>query len=334
MYGPGEPLDLMNKRKFILKKLIEILIIFFIILTALFFLFRLAPGDPVTRMVDPMLTPEDARHLIEQFGLDESLWKQYVIYVKNIFTGNFGASFYYGEPAGKIILSKLPCTILLFTTSTLLSALAGVWLGKIAAWKKGTKLDYFLSISALIGHTLFIPWFALLVLWMLAYKAGWFPLGGIITPELWIGNASVFVKILDVIHHIILPLLTLCCIQLGSYLLLMRSGMLGVLKEDYILTARAKGLAENVIRNKHAAKNAALPVITSAGMSLAFSINGGALTEQIFTWPGIGRELIFAVSNNDYPLAQACFLLIAAVVLAANLIVDLLYAYLDPRIRY
>ena len=324
----------MGKRKFIFNKLIEIFIIFFIILTALFFLFRLAPGDPITRMVDPMLTPEDARHLIEQLGLDEPLWKQYVIYVKNIFTGNFGASFYYGEPVGKIILGKLPCTILLFTTSTLLSAFVGVWLGKIAAWEKGSKLDNFMSVSALICHTLFIPWFALLVLWMLAFKAGWFPLGGMISPELWISNASVIVKIMDVIHHLILPLLTLFSIQLGSYLLLMRSSMLGVLKEDYILTARAKGLTEKVIRNKHAAKNAALPVITSVGLSLAFSINGGALTEQIFTWPGIGRELIFSVSNNDYPLAQACFLLIAAVVLVANLVVDLLYAYMDPRIRY
>ena len=114
----------------------------------------------------------------------------------------------------------------------------------------------------------------------------------------------------------------------------MRSSMLAVLREDYILTARAKGLSENVIRNKHAAKNAALPVITSVGLSLAFSINVGALTEQIFTWPGIGKELIFAVINNDYPLAQACFLLIALVVLFANLIVDLLYAWLDPRITY
>jgi len=139
---------------------------------------------------------------------------------------------------------------------------------------------------------------------------------------------------MDVVHHMLLPLATLFIIHLGSYLLLMRSSMLSVLREDYILTARAKGLSEKAIRNRHAAKNAALPVITSVGLSLAFSINGGALTEQIFTWPGIGRELIFAVSNNDYPLAQACFLLIAGVVLIANLVVDLLYAYMDPRIRY
>ncbi|OQY53273.1 MAG: peptide ABC transporter permease [Desulfobacteraceae bacterium 4572_89] len=324
----------MRNQIYILGKLIEILIIFFVILTALFFLFRLSPGDPISKMVDPMLTPEDMRHLIEQLGLDKPVWEQYVIYLKNFITGNLGVSFHYGEPVVKIIKERLGWTILLFTTSTIMAALAGVYLGKIAAWNKGSRLDNVMSISALVCYTLFIPWFALLILWVLGFKTGIFPLGGILTPELWVGNSSVFIRIMDVIHHMVLPLMTLFIINLGSYLLLMRSSMLSVLREDYIITARAKGLSEKVIRNKHAAKNAALPVITSVGLSLAFSINGGALTEQIFTWPGIGRELIFAVSNNDYPLAQACFLLIALVVLIANLIVDILYAYLDPRIRY
>jgi peptide/nickel transport system permease protein len=324
----------MGTKKFIFKKLIEITFLFFIILTVLFFLFRAAPGDPVSRMIDPTLTPEDIQHLIAQLGLDEPAWKQYFIYIKNFFAGNMGYSFHYGEPVSNIILERMPCTILLFTTSTLLAAFVGVLLGKISAWKQGSGLDNFLSISALVCHTLFIPWFALLILWALAYKVGWFPLGGIISPELWIQDTSIIVKVMDVVHHMFLPLLTLFIIHLGSYLLLMRSSMLSVLREDYIITARAKGLSNKIIRNKHAAKNAALPVITSVGLSLAFSINGGALTEQIFTWPGIGRELIFAVSNNDYPLAQACFLLITAVVLIANLIVDLLYAYLDPRISY
>jgi peptide/nickel transport system permease protein len=324
----------MRNQIYILGKLIEIAIIFFVIMTALFFLFRLSPGDPISKVVDPMLTPEDMRYLIEQMGLDKPYWEQYVIYLKNFFTGNLGVSFHYGEPVFKIIKERLGWTILLFTSSTILAAFAGVFLGKIAAWNKGSRLDSIMSISALVCYTLFIPWFALLLLWVLGFKLGLFPLGGILSPELWVGNASWFVRVLDIIHHMILPLMTLFIINLGSYLLLMRSSMLSVLREDYIITARAKGLSEKVIRNRHAAKNAALPVVTSVGLSLAFSINGGALTEQIFTWPGIGRELIFAVSNNDYPLAQACFLLIALVVLVANLIVDLLYAYLDPRITY
>jgi peptide/nickel transport system permease protein len=324
----------MRNQTYIWGKLFEIAIIFFVIMTALFFLFRLAPGDPISKVVDPMLTPEDMQYLIEQMGLDKPVWEQYVIYLKNFFTGNFGVSFHYGEPVFKIIKERLGWTILLFTSSTILAAFAGVFLGKIAAWNKGSRLDSIMSISALVCYTLFIPWFALLLLWVLGFKIGLFPLGGVLSPELWVGNASWLVKVLDIIHHMILPLMTLFIINLGSYLLLMRSSMLSVLREDYIITARAKGLSEKVIRNKHAAKNAALPVVTSVGLSLAFSINGGALTEQIFTWPGIGRELIFAVRNNDYPLAQACFLLIALVVLVANLIVDMLYAYLDPRITY
>ncbi len=324
----------MAKPGYILLKLVEVGIIFFVILTALFFLFRLSPGDPISKMVDPMLTPEDMAHLIQQMGLDRPMWEQYLIYVKNFFTGHLGVSFHYGEPVETIIWDKLKWTILLFTTSTVLAAFVGVFLGKIAAWHKGSRLDNVMSISALVCYTLFIPWFALLLLWILGFQWGLFPLGGVLTPALWISNAPLITRILDVLHHLMLPLLTLFVINLGSYLLLMRSSMLSVLSEDYILTARAKGLSEKVIRNKHAARNAALPVITSVGLSLAFSINGGALTEQIFTWPGIGKELIFAVSNNDYPLAQACFLLIALVVLCANLIVDLLYAWLDPRITY
>ena len=325
----------MELRKYIKRRLIEIIIIFFVILTVLFILFRLAPGDPVTRMVDPNLTPEEAEHLIAQLGLDEPIWIQYLYYLKNFFSGNFGISFHYGQPVVQIIGERLPNTMYLFTTSIIISALLGIFLGRIAAWHRGKRTDTVMTIGALVCHTLFLPWLALLMIWVLGYKVGWFPLTGIISPEVWIDPQSgAWVKLLDILHHMALPLMTLVFIHFGSYLLIMRSSMLDTLGEDYIVTARAKGLDERTIRNRHAAPNAALPVVTSVGLSLAFSINGGALTETVFTWPGIGRELVFAVSNSDYPLAQACFLLIAAVVLVTNLIVDVLYAYLDPRIRY
>jgi len=295
--------------KYIGRRLIQIAIIFFVIITVLFLLFRLAPGDPVSRMVDPDMTPEDAEYLISQLGLDKPLGMQYLYYLKNFFTGNFGESFHYGQPVIEIIWARLPNTILLFTTAIILSALVGVFLGKIASWHKGETTDTLMTIGALVTHTVFLPWLGLILIWVFAYK-------------------------MDVLHHMILPLTTLFLVHFGSYLLIMRSSMLETLKEDYILTARAKGLPEKVIRNHHAAPNASLPVVTSVGLSLAFSINGGALTETIFTWPGIGRELVMSVSQNDYPLAQACFLLIAIVVLISNLVVDTLYAYLDPRIRY
>ena len=315
--------------------MIQIVIIFFVILTVLFLLFRLAPGDPVSRMVDPDMTPEDAELIISQLGLDQPLSVQYVYYLKNFFMGNFGNSFSYGEPVFNIICDRLPNTILLFTTAIVLSALAGIFLGKIASWHKGEKTDIVMTIGALVTHTVFLPWLGLILIWVFAYKLDWFPITGMISDEIWLyPDVSLLTKTLDILHHMVLPLSTLFLIHFGSYLLIMRSSMLDTLKEDYILTAKAKGLKEKVIRNHHAAPNAALPVVTSVGLSLAFSINGGALTETVFTWPGIGRELVMAVSQNDYPLAQTSFLLIATVVLLSNLVVDILYAYLDPRIRY
>jgi peptide/nickel transport system permease protein len=325
----------MTLNRYILRRSIEIGISFFIILTGLFFLFPLAPGDPVTRLVDPSMTSEDQARLIAQLGLDQPLWNQYLHFVGNFFRGRFGISFHYGQPVAHIIAKRLPNTILLFTTAVILSTLAGVWLGKIAAWRKGRPVDTAVTIGALVCHTLFLPWIALLIIWLFGYQLGWFPITGMITPEVWIDPRAGFLhKGLDILHHMALPLLTLFLIHFGSYLLIMRSSMLDTLAEDYIYTARAKGLSEHTIRDRHAAPNAALPVITSVGLSLAFSINGGALTEKVFSWPGIGRELVFAVSNNDYPLALASFLLIALVVLIANLVVDVLYAFLDPRIRY
>jgi peptide/nickel transport system permease protein len=325
----------MGLKRFILRRLVEIAVIFFVIMTVLFVLFRLAPGDPVSRMVDPSMTPEDARLLMESMGLDQPLWTQYLFYLKNVTTGNMGVSFHYGEPVIHILMNRLPNTILLFTTSIILSALLGVFLGKIAAWKRGERTDTLMTIAALFCHTLFLPWLALIMIWFFAYQVGWFPITGMVSPEVWIDpEAGLISKALDLLHHMALPLMTLVLIHFGSYLLVMRSSMLDTLKDDYIITARAKGLDEKTIRDRHAAPNAALPVVTSVGLSLAFSINGGALTETVFTWPGIGRELVFSVSHSDYPLAQAAFLLIAIVVLVANLVVDVLYAYLDPRIRY
>ena len=321
--------------RYISRRSVQIVVIFFVILTILFLLFRLAPGDPVSRMVDPNLTPEDAQLLIKELGLDQPIWIQYFYYLKNFVTGNFGHSFHYGQPVVQIIGNRLPNTILLFTTSIILSALVGIFLGKIASWHKGEKTDTFLTLGALITHTVFLPWLALIMIWVFSYKMGWSPITGMISEEVWLNpEAGLWAKSLDVLYHMVLPLTTLFLIHFGSYLLIMRTSMLDTLKEDYILTARAKGLPEKVIRNHHAAPNAALPVVTSVALSLAFSINGGALTETVFTWPGIGRELVFSVSHNDYPLAQASFLLIAIVVLVSNLVVDILYSYLDPRIRY
>ena len=325
----------MNLRKFLFVRIVQILITFFIIMTLLFVLFRLAPGDPFDMMADPMMTEEEIEILKSQFGLDQPMYRQYLIYIWNYLCGNFGISFYYHQPVIDILKDRLPKTVLLFSTVTVLYAFAGISWGKILAWKRGSLLDSSVTVIGLLTHTFFLPWLALLLIWVFAYHFGWFPLTGMMSPEIWLDPESGwFIKALDVLHHMFLPMAVLFITHFGGYTLVMRSTMLETLQEDYVLTARAKGLTERVIRNHHAAPNAALPVVTSLGLSLAFSINGGAITETIFSWPGLGRELVFSVSNSDYPLAQASFLLIAAFVLVANLAVDIIYAYLDPRIRY
>ncbi len=325
----------MELRRYLLSRLKQVIVTFFIIMALLFVLFRIAPGDPTASIIDPRMTAEDIEVLRRQFGLDQPILMQLLLYMKNFFTGNFGISYHYGEPVIRIIMDRLPNTIMLFTTASILYALAGIAWGKIIAWKKGSFTDVSVTFVGLLTYTLFLPWFALLVIWLFAYKLGWFPLNGMISPEVWYDPSStVWIKLGDVLWHLVLPLFVLFTTHFGGFLLIMRSSMLETLREDYILTARAKGLPDKVVRNRHAAPNAALPVVTSLGLSLAFSINGGAITETVFSWPGLGRELVFAVSNNDYPLAQVSFLLIAAIVLLANLVVDVLYAYLDPRIRY
>lgn len=325
----------MNLRRFVLKRLSQIAISFFVILSSLFFLLRLSPGDPYSKYIDSDMTQQEIDFIREQMGLDKPLYYQYLIYLKNFLKGDFGHSFHYGKPVGEVIKDKIFNTILLFTTSVIMSALVGIFLGRIAAWRRNTPLDGILTIASLVTHTLFLPWLGLLLIWIFGYKLGVFPLSGIYSPEIWLDpDVAFWRKALDIMHHMALPFLSLFLLHFGGYLLLMRNSMLGTLKEDYILTARAKGLKEKDIINRHAVPNAALPVVTSVGLSLAFSINGGALTETVFSWPGIGRELVMAVSHNDYPLAQAAFLLIAIVVLVANMLVDILYAFLDPRIRY
>ena len=155
--------------KYILRRLFEIAVIFLVILTVLFLLFHLAPGDPVTRMVDPSMTPEEAEHLISQLGLDQPLGIQFLYYVGNFFSGNLGVSFHYGEPVESVIADRLPNTVLLFTTAIVLSALAGVFLGKIASWYKNRPLDTWMTLTALVCHTLFLPWMALLIIWVLGF---------------------------------------------------------------------------------------------------------------------------------------------------------------------
>jgi peptide/nickel transport system permease protein len=321
--------------RYVASRILQIGITMFILIAMVFFLFRVMPVDPASMILDPKMPPEAKELLRKQFGLDEPIHKQFMIYLRNLAQGEFGRSFYYGRPVFDIIMERMPNTLLLFTTATLTAWTLGFFLGKRIAWKRGTRLEHTLTFVGLLFYSIFLPWFGLIMIWIFSYKLGLFPLGGMLTPELWIGGrASLIEKALDVVHHLVLPLFVLTLLNFAGAMLLMRSSMLETLREDYILTARAKGLPEEVVRDRHAARNALLPMVTAFALSLSFSMSGGVLTETVFSWPGLGREIVAATLNYDYPLAQASFIFLAAIVLVANLIADVLYAYLDPRIRY
>ncbi len=319
---------------YITRRLLQMIVTLFVILTVLFFLFRLMPGDPVSMVLDPRMPPEAKEALRRQFGLDRPLVTQYLLYLGNVFRGNFGRSFQSARPVLAVIVERLPTTLLLFTTASVFSFALGMWIGKLIAWRRGGPLETSFTLLGLSFYTVFLPWFGMLVIWIFAYRLDWFPLGGILSPELWISEASTWAKSLDVLHHLALPLFVLTAVMFAGSMLVMRSSMLETLEQDYVTAARAKGLTERVVRNRHAARNAMLPLVTSFTLSLAFSMSGGVLTETVFSWPGLGTELVEAVLAQDFPLAQGAFLLIAILVLAANLVADLLYVVLDPRIRY
>jgi len=287
-------------------------------------------------VVSPRMTPELKAILRARFGLDKPLWYQYYLYLSNIVRGDFGTSFYWQGDVFDILKARFLPTVLLFTLGYLMAYALGINLGRIIAWRRGGKLEYGSTVLGLFFYTMPIFWLGLLAIWIFSYKFDLFPVGGMKSPEVWSAAAGVstLAKILDVAYHLFLPLTVFTVWVFTGSMLLMKNSMLETLREDYIVTARAKGLPEKKIRDHHAARNAMLPVVTALALSMAFSFNGGVLTETTFSWPGLGSALVEASLNYDYPLAQGAFILLAGVVLLAVLCADILYAYLDPRIKY
>ena len=325
----------MSMMKFLTRRVIEILITLFIITTLIFILFRLMPSDPAAMVISPRMTPELKEILRARFGLDKPLWQQYLTYIGNVLHGDFGTSFYWQGDVFDILKVRLLPTILLFTLGYCMAYALGINIGRIIAWRRGGKLEYGSTVFGLFFYTMPIFWLGLLAIWIFSWRLDLFPVGGMKSPEIWsLADAGLVTKILDVAYHLFLPLSVFTVWIFTGSMLLMKNSMLETLKEDYIVTARAKGLPEKKIRDHHAARNAMLPVVTAFALSMALSFNGGVLTETTFSWPGLGSLLVEASLNYDYPLAQGAFILLASVVLLAVLAADIVYAYLDPRITY
>jgi peptide/nickel transport system permease protein len=317
--------------RFVTLKVLGALATLAVVVCVNFFLFRVVEGDPVGNLFrGRQLSQEQRAELTRQFGLDGSTGKQFVSYLGQTATLNLGRSYTNNQPVASEIWRKAGPTIALVGVSTVLSAVFGVLLGIAAAWRRRTKTDYSVTTVTMATYSMPDFWLGMLLLSGLAVGLGLFPVGGIVDPN---SDATGLAKLADQAQHMVLPALTLTLAYLGEYALVMRSSLLDTMREDYLVLARAKGLRDAVVRNRHAVPNALLPVTTLIAINFGFVLSGAIAVETIFSWPGLGLATYEALNGPDLPMLQGLFLVFSAAVIFFNLLADLLYAYLDPRVR-
>lgn len=315
------------------------------VITFNFFLFRIVPGDPIAMIASPRMKPETRELIREQYGLDLPLWlnwdalraeggisavfdSQFFYYLRNLAQGELGESFRQKAPVSELIGSRLVPTVLLILTGEIIGILFGTMLGVIAAWKARTKLDAMALFVGLVAWSMPPFWLGII---LLTFARGVLPSGGYVT--LGVTFATPIERWLDIGRHLILPASTMALLLFGSYVLVVRNSTLEVLSEDYILTAKAKGLSSLGALWKHALKNASLPLVTVIALDLGYALGGAIQIETIFSWPGVGRLMFDSIAQRDYPVLQGVFLLLAISVILANFLADMTYSFLDPRVE-
>jgi peptide/nickel transport system permease protein len=293
------------------------------------------PGNPVAILISGNLAANQAEladALRAMWGLDQPLPVQFAQYIVNMFTFNFGYSFTEGfRPVIESIAARLPNTLLLMGTAAIITIILGVVTGIAAAAKRGGKFDMGMVVTALTFYSIPTFWLGMMFILMFGFYFPIFPMGGTVSvpiPEDPLAFA------VSVGHHLVLPSLTLALVSYGGYMLVMRNTLIDVLTEDYIVTARAKGVDERTVLYKHALRNAILPLVTMIALTFGFLITGATLTETVFNWYGLGRLIFDSVMQQNYPVLQAIFYIMALTVIIANFIADILYGFLDPRVRY
>ena len=296
-----------------------------------FFLFRVVEGDPVASLFRGRnLTATQREALTKQFGLDGSTGEQFVSYLKQTAQLNLGRSYSTNESVASEIADKAPATIALVGLSTLLSTVIGVMIGIAAGWRRRSKVDYASTTFTMATYSMPDFWLGMLLLSLFAVTLGWFPVGGIEDAGATGGGIG---HLVDQAKHLFLPCLTLTLAYLGEYALVMRSSLLDTMREDYLVLARAKGMRDILVRNRHAVPNALLPVVTLIAINFGLVLSGAIAVETIFSWPGLGLATYEALNGPDLPMLQGLFLVFSASVIVFNLVADLLYAWLDPRVR-
>ena len=292
-----------------------------------FAIMYVAPGQPAVMNLDPTMSVEARARQIEALGLNEPPHVQYVKWLRNVVTGELGTSFTRRLPVSQMILERLPNTLLLMAASALLAILIAIPIGVLSARKPYTALDYSVTFGAFLGLATPNFWLGLMLIMVFSVQLGLTPVGGVAT-------LGADFSLLDRLRHLILPAVVLATADMAALTRYTRSSMLEVLHQDYIRTARAKGLRERTVVYKHGLRNGLIPVVTIIGLMLPTFVGGAVIVESLFSWPGIGKLFIDAVFERDYPVIMGITMLGAVMTVAANLLADVLYAVLDPRIEY
>ncbi|BBK30108.1 peptide/nickel transport system permease protein [Stella humosa] len=311
---------------FLLRRLAQSLVLLWIVSMIGFALLHLTPGGPLSQFTNtPGMTDEDLRRLATQMGLDRPLPVQYLEWFGRLLTGDWGRSYRDDNPVLYVIGSRLGATLQLMVTATLIAVLVGGVIGVIGAVKRYSFFDQLVTIGAMIALSIPTFWFGLVVIYVFSVKLGWLPPGNI-SP---VGNES-FITFL---HHLIGPSMVLGLVTTAIWSRFMRSSMLDVINQDYVRTARAKGLSERIVLVRHVLRNALLPMITIAGLEVPTLLSGALVTETVFTWPGMGRLFLDSIGYRDYPVVMGLLTFTAILVIIGNLLADVLYVVADPRIR-
>lgn len=305
-------------QRYVIKRLLQSIFVLFGAATVVFFIVRLT-GDPVTLMLSPSATVEDAQLLREQLGLDAPLYAQYFSFMANLLKGDLGVSLRFNEPTWNLIVERLPATLELASTALIFALVIAFPLGIASATRRGSWIDNIGSVITLLGQSVPVFWLGMLLILQFSVELRWLPSYGRV-PGSW--------------QHLILPTITLGMFSAALTARMLRSAMLEVLNMDYVRTAKAKGLARSKVVYKHVLRNALVPVITIIGIQMGTLLSGSVVTETVFAWPGIGRLVINAIETRDFPLVQACIIVISGIFIVINLLVDVFYAVIDPRVQY
>lgn len=293
-----------------------------------FFLFRALPGNPVRAMSQNRPTDlEQVRKLREEWSLDKGVLAQFFDYLGDLLHGDLGTSFLYKRPVADVIAARILPTMLLTGTALVLAVLLGLWLGTRAAWRHGSRFDQISTSTALVLWSVPTFWLGLIVLMVFSDV---FPTAGMTSPG---GVDGVVPAILDVAKHLVLPALTMTAVVYAQYLMVMRSSLLEEMNADYLTTARAKGLNDDLVRRRHAVPNALLPTVTIIFLHIGLLVSGAITVEKVFSWPGLGKLTYDAIQVPDYPLLQGTMIVLAGAVIVMNVLADVVYRFIDPRVR-